>query len=243
MKLKCVSTGSNANTYILESFSGEKLILDLGASEKEIKIACDFDVKNIVGACVTHAHQDHSRSVNNFEKMGIPIFKPYESGEHIQVIKKQFGEYLVVSFALDDVAKEKWQHTNGDGSECPIYGFKIDHPELCNSLIYVTDAKLIKYRFKNVSYLLLGVDYQDDLIDKDSEKFRHVITGHMSIDTACEFIRVTEENGYLCNVILVHLSKDSSEHEHFINLANKMSKCVVQIAHKGMEVELSLVPF
>lgn len=243
MKLKCVSTGSDANTYILESFSGEKLILDLGASEKEIKIACGFDVKNIVGACVTHTHHDHYRSVKNFEKIGIPVFKPYESGEHIQVIKKQFGEYSVVAFALDDVAKEKWQHTNGDGSECPIYGFKIDHPELGNSLIYVTDAKLIKYRFKNISYLLLGVDYQDDLIDKDSSKALHVLTGHMSIDTACEFIRVTGENGELVEVILGHLSQDSAEDEYFINKVNKVSNFDVQIAKKGMEVELSLVPF
>lgn len=56
MKIKCVSTGSYANTYILESFSGEKLILDFGASEKEIKIACVFDIRGIVGGVVSHHH-------------------------------------------------------------------------------------------------------------------------------------------------------------------------------------------
>ena len=62
MKLKCISSGSSeGNTYALISNSGEILLLDLGASVKQIKIGLDFNVAGIVGAIVKHLHKDHSQ--------------------------------------------------------------------------------------------------------------------------------------------------------------------------------------
>lgn len=56
MRLRCMGSGSNGNCYALIANSGETLLLDLGISENEIKIGCDFNLKSIVGACVTHSH-------------------------------------------------------------------------------------------------------------------------------------------------------------------------------------------
>ena len=246
MKLKCISSGSSeGNTYALISNSGEILLLDLGASVKQIKIGLDFNVSGIVGAIATHLHKDHSQSVKQIENMGIRVMKPYNAlCEHFQMFSGNFGNYRVTAFALDDKDCTTWQHTNTDGSECPIYGFFITHPELENPFIYATDCRCIKWNFKKQKpcAILLGVDYQEDMLDSESEKYQHQLEGHMSIDTACEFVKANDTE-YLHNIILGHLSHDSSQGNDFIERMKKSCSCHITIAHKGMsDIELSL-PF
>lgn len=247
VKLKCISSGSmDGNTYALISNSGEILLLDLGASVKQIKMGLDFNIAGIVGAVVSHSHRDHSQSVKQIENMGIRVFKPYEhfTDHNIQVVNMKYGNYTAGAFALDDKDCKTWQHTNTDGSECPIYGFFITHPELESPFIYATDCKVIKWNFKKQkpSAILLGVDYQEDMLDKESDKYQHQLEGHMSIDTACEFVKANDTE-CLNNIILGHLSNDSSQGKDFIERMKKSCSCPITIAHKGMsDIELSL-PF
>ena len=56
MKLKCIATGSIGNCYILESSTGEKLILDCGVGIKEIKKGLNWDIRGVSGVIVSHAH-------------------------------------------------------------------------------------------------------------------------------------------------------------------------------------------
>ena len=39
----------------------------------------NWNVKDVVGVVCTHKHLDHSKSVKDFEAMGIPVFAPYRS--------------------------------------------------------------------------------------------------------------------------------------------------------------------
>ena len=164
--------------------------------------------------------------------MGITVFAPYRDD-----IGARFkGKWKIRAFDLTDLSG-KWTHTNGDGSECPCYGFWIQHPEM-GTMIYATDTELIKWRFKNVNHILLGVNYDKDLIHCDDVKKNHVVRGHMSIDTACEFVKANASD-QLQNVIMCHLSKESADAGKFIE---KMQKSVpnvnVCVAEPGMELEL-----
>ena len=78
MKLKCIATGSSGNCYTLTSESGETLILDCGIPIKEIKKGLNWNIRNVVGCIVSHVHSDHSKSLNDFNDMGILVFAPYE---------------------------------------------------------------------------------------------------------------------------------------------------------------------
>lgn len=162
---------------------------------------------------------------------------------HFQTANVTSGGFRVTAFALDDKDCKTWQHTNTDGSECPIYGFFITHPELESPFIYATDCKLIKWNFKKQKpcAILLGVDYQEDMLDSESEKYQHQLEGHMSIDTACEFVKANDTE-CLRKVILGHLSNDSSQGKDFIERMKITCSCHIEIAHRGMEIELSL-PF
>ena len=232
MKLKCIATGSTGNCYTLTSDSGETLILDCGIPIKEIKKGLDWNIRNVVGCIVSHAHSDHSKSVKDFEAMGIPVFTPYISLKPMRMGK----EFKIQAFDLTTV-DGRWTHTNADGSECPCYGFLITHPDM-GRMIYATDTELIKWRFKNVNHILLGVNYDPELLSGDDAKKNHVVRGHMSIDTACEFVKANASD-QLQNVIMSHLSAENADKDSFIN---KMQKAVLNanvcIAEPGMELEL-----
>ena len=232
MKLKCIATGSSGNCYTLTSNIGETLILDCGIPIKEIKKGLNWNIRNVVGCIVSHVHSDHSKSVKDFEDMGIPVCKPYEDLLMNQFLANSY--FTVRTFELTTL-DGRWTHTNSDGIECPCYGFLIIHPEM-GRMLYVTDTNLIKWRFKSINHILLGVNYDKDLIDnEDSAKVNHVYRGHMSIDTACDFVKSNNSKD-LQNVIMCHLSKNNADKDLFIE---KMQKNVpnvnVEVAEPGKE--------
>ena len=220
MTLKCIGSGSSGNCYTLTSNGGETLILDCGIPIKEIKKGLNWNIRNVVGCIVSHVHSDHSKSVKDFEDMGIPVCKPYEALLMNQFLANSY--FTVRTFELTTL-DGRWTHTNSDGSECPCYGFLIIHPEM-GRMLYVTDTNLIKWRFKSINHILLGVNYDKDLIDnEDSEKVNHVYRGHMSIDTACDFVKANYSDS-LQNVIMCHLSSENADSESFIEKMKKVAK-------------------
>ena len=231
MKLKCIATGSTGNCYTLTSSSGETLILDCGIPIKEIKKGLDWNVKDVVGVLCTHKHLDHSKSVEDFEAMGIPIFAPY-LGDSCKSMN--MGEFTVKPFDLTTI-DGNWTHTNADGTPCPIYGFLITHKEM-GRMLYITDCELIKWKFKDINHILLGVNYDKDLIDRDNTgKANHVFRGHLSIDTACDFVKANHSDS-LQNVIMCHLSSENADSDSFIEKMKKVARRAnVDVAERNKE--------
>ena len=221
MRLKCLGSSSAGNCYLLTSESGETLILDCGIPIKEIKKGLDWNIKDVVGVLCTHKHLDHSKSLNDFKSMGIPIYAPY-LGDSCKSMN--MGGFTVKPFDLTTI-DGNWTHTDANGEPCPIYGFMITHMEM-GRMLYITDCELIKWKFKDINHILLGVNYDKDLIDnEDSAKVNHVYRGHMSIDTACDFVKSNNSN-YLQNVIMCHLSKNNADKDLFID---KMKSAVPNV--------------
>lgn len=227
MKLKVLNSGSSGNCYILENRT-EALIIEAGVAFKEVKIALDFDISKIVGVAVSHIHSDHSKSVNEYEKTGIPVFKPYESEMERQV--RKYGEFVIKSFPLVH--------------DVPCFGFLIHHPE-CGKVLYASDTEYIRYRFKNLNHILVEANYDRDLlsdVEESIEKRNHVLSGHMEIGTACEFLRINR-NPDLRNVVLLHLSEDNADPNKFRNMATRVLECPVYTADRGQEIIIDLCPF
>lgn len=235
MKLKCIATGSSGNCYTLTSDNGETLILDCGIPIKEIKKGLNWNIRNVVGCIVSHAHFDHSKSVKDLCDMGIPVCKPYETLLISQFLANSY--FTVRTFDLTTL-DGRWTHTNSDGSECPCYGFLITHPEM-GKMLYITDTELIKWRFKEINHILLGTNYDKDLVNVDNQsKANHVFRGHLSIDTACEFVKSNNSND-LQNVIMCHLSSENADKDLFIEKMKKVARNAnVDVAEPGKELLL-----
>lgn len=218
MYLKCLGSSSAGNCYLLTSENGETLILDCGVPIKEIKKGLSWNIKDVVGVLCTHQHLDHSKSIKDFKAMGIPIYAPYLK---IDYMSMNMGGFVVKPFDLTTV-DGRWTHTNADGEPCPIFGFLITHKEM-GRMLYITDCELIKWRYRDINHILLGVNYDKDLIDKDNtSKANHVFRGHLSIDTACDFVKVNYTDSWQ-NVIMCHLSSENADKDLFIEKMKKVA--------------------
>lgn len=233
MKLKCIATGSSGNCYLLQADNGETLILDCGIPIKEIKKGLDWNIKDVVGVLCTHQHSDHNKSLKDFINMGIPVFAPYLSLESM----KMETEFNIRMFDLTTI-DGSWTHTNADGTPCPIYGFLITHREM-GRMLYITDCELIKWKFRDINHILLGVNYDKDLVDTDNPKANHVFRGHLSIDTACDFVKANDSDS-LQNVIMCHLSSENADKDIFIEkMKNAVNGANVDIAEQGKSWSLN----
>ena len=153
--------------------------------------------------------------------MGIPVFAPYEKFEP-HFYTKIYGEFDVKDFPLT-TTDNRWTHTDANGEPCPIYGFLITHKEM-GRMLYITDCEVVKWKFKDINHILLGVNYDKDLIDRDNTgKANHVFRGHLSIDTACDFVKANYSDG-LQNVIMCHLSSENADSDSFIEKMKKVAK-------------------
>ena len=233
MLLRTIATGSSGNSYVLISNTGEILLLDLGMHEKTIKKGIDWKISNVVGAVISHGHKDHSLSVEDFKSMGIPILAPY-LGDSCKPMN--MGEFTVKPFDLTTI-DGSWTHTHANGEPCPIYGFLITHKEM-GRMLYITDCELIKWKFKDINHILLGVNYDKDLIDRDTGKANHVFRGHLSIDTACDFVKANYSDS-LQNVIMCHLSSENSDSDSFLEKMKKVARGAnVDVAVAGKSLDL-----
>lgn len=182
----------------------------------------------------SHPPLDHSKSVEDFEAMGIQILAPY-LGDSCKPIN--MGGFTVKPFDLTTI-DGSWTHTNADGTECPCYGFLITHKEM-GRMLYITDTELIKWRFKGINHILLGVNYDKDLVDTDNPKANHVFRGHLSIDTACDFVKANDSDS-LQNVIMCHLSSENADRDSFIEkMKNAVNGANVDVAEQGKSWSLN----
>lgn len=155
---------------------------------------------------------------------------------------KDGSQVKVQAFDLTD-KNGKFMHTNNDGTECPCYGFLIEHEDM-GKLLYITDTELVKWRFSGINHILISCNYDKDLIPKDHPAREHIFRGHMELQTVKEFVKANRTDA-LRTVMLCHLSGENADSDKMVDEVQKMAgwgvKCVCAVP--GMEVELSEYPF
>lgn len=125
---------------------------------------------------------------------GILVWTPWKDNNLRQV--RQFGGFKVSSFECIH--------------DAPCVGYLIEHPDSGLKMLYATDTEYVKYTFRGLTAMLIEANYSEEYVNRDEAKFQHVLTGHMSIETASECIKANV-NDNLKTVILCHLSKDNSD--------------------------------
>lgn len=227
MRLITIGTGSSGNTYLLTNGT-ETLIIEAGVPFMEVKKALGFDIRGIVGVIVSHAHRDHAKYCAEYAAAGIPVWRPYEIPS-LPLTRTSFGCFDIQSFeCIHDV---------------PCVGYVIQHPEM-GKMVYVSDTEYVRYTFKGLNVLLIEANYSDAYINREEPKYRHVLTGHMSIDTAVSCIKANASPD-LNHVILCHLSDGSSNEKEFLEAVRAVvpAGCTVDVADAGRVVDVGLLPF
>lgn len=245
MFLRVISTGSKAgNCYALISDSGQILLLDFGCDKKKIQRGIDFKISNLVGAVLSHGHQDHAKSYRWLLENWIPIYTNDETAAGLETVtgellkgipeKKWFqcGEFKIMGFYVP--------HDN-----TPNFGFLIEHEEI-GRLLYLTDLEYCPYSFKNlhVQHLLIEANYIEYLVSREAENYTHQIRGHCSLNT-CKGIVEANKTPDLRTVTLIHLSDKVCDPNRVLEEIKEVagSRVKVNVAVPGLRVELKRLPF
>ena len=162
------------------------------------------------------------------------MYEPYVTDNY----SGSMGNFMARSFKLDD-NEGHFCHSNSDGSECEIFGYMILHDKEPLKLLYITDCQFIKWRFRDINNMILGVDYDDSLVDESNRaKSLHIYSGHLSLDTACDFIRATDNKHTLNNLIIGHMSDTASDRALYLEKLTRATLCNIRFARKGDSYEL-----
>lgn len=123
--------------------------------------------------------------------------------------------------------------------DVPCVGYLIEHSESGLKMLYVTDTEYVKYTFNGLTAMLIEANYGEEYVNRDEAKYRHVLEGHMSIETATECIKANMNPG-LKNIVLCHLSNGNSDPDAFQRTVIEAvpDGVAVNIAAPGLTVEL-----
>lgn len=245
MKLRVLGSSSSGNSYALISNSGEILAIEAGCKFLDFKKMIDWKISDVAGCIVSHEHGDHARYIKDFMRSGIPVYTAFETQTALEVITgertiaipprrpRQIGSFTVTPFNVPH------------DTEIECYGYLIEHEEM-GKLLFLTDLEYCKYDFSSmkVEQIMVEANYSMDLVDRDEPNYEHRLRGHMSLDTALQFIS-TNDNPALRNVVLIHLSDKSGDPALFKQKTEETVKygANVYVACKGLEVDMNLCPF
>ena len=247
MRLAVVASGSRGNCYILKD-NDNYLMLDCGEYVKwsDVLAGCDFMIGNVDALLVTHWHRDHLPNTRKIQRMGIPV---YGCDELESFTKLTQGESIhgIQAKHITKIAN-RWKvvpwyvpHSGNDNENVPCFAYYIESPS-GHKTVYITDFMYSPVTFKswNVNTILVACNHDDELDEEENEaKIRHIVSGHSSLSTVNELIRVNQTES-LRNVILCHLSSDNATPSVMRETIQQTcgDNVTVNIATKGKTIEL-----
>lgn len=240
MVLRCLGSSSSGNSYILETET-EVLLLELGVKFKLIKEALKHDLSKVVVALCSHEHGDHSKAVKEAVSAGIDVVMSKGTQEKLNLKSHRIkniahcGKYKAGNFEI--LAFD----TKHDCSE-PL-GFLIRHPD-AGCICFITDSMFIENTFPGVTHFMVEANYCEKIINDrlvcgsiHPAQVNRTRTSHMSINT-CKELLLANDLKKVVNVILLHLSDGNSDALRFKEEIKQATRCNVEVATKGLRMEL-----
>lgn len=247
MKFTVLSSSSAGNGYLLTSSTGECLIVEAGCSLIIVKKALDFDLSKIIGCIVSHAHNDHSGYIADYQKAGINCFMNEHvwqtkfGGQHLYnvTVLKERVNYNIGSFkALAILLKH----------DVPNFGYIFWHEEM-GVVPFLTDTHYCPFKFPGMNNALVEANYSDKIIEEKLLKGtanmyvrNRVIQSHMEIDTTLDFLKANDLSK-VNNIVLLHLSESNSNAADFQKRVQEATGKSVFVAAPGLEIDFNKQPF
>ena len=197
LKIKCDSTGSWGNMYLI-NFNETKFIIELGYNWALHR----YDLTNIQGVFVTHEHSDHSGYLNSYVK-NFPASKIYltkgtfagwaKKVDYLsaKLINKQlveYGKYYTLNENIS-VYVGKSFHDTLEPCFFMFYDKRSDE-----TLIFITDTgklpTLPEIKNHEKTYVLLEANYDPKMMTSSIKDLRSASDlGHLSLNAAKKFIK------------------------------------------------------
>ncbi|WP_270995662.1 MBL fold metallo-hydrolase [Listeria seeligeri] len=225
MEIQTIASGSKGNAYVISS-GRSKLLIECGINFDLIRKALDFDLSEVAGCLISHEHGDHTAGVKKMLRTSnIKIyasegtFSALNIPDRRQFILKEknaqtVGEWIILPFRIEHDAIE------------PL-GFMIQHQN--ERLLFITDSYYVRYKFKNINYLMIECNYSADILEKNvSNEVIHpvqkkrVLKSHFSLENVKDFLKANDLS-HLREIHLLHISEKNGDPERFKNEIQAMT--------------------
>ena len=245
MRLNVLGSDSNGNCYVLQN-DKEALIIEAGVRFSEVKKALKWQLSKVVGAVITHEHNDHAKYVRDFVSNGITVLalpsvfkaKGIDSLSFRKEIEPMHG-YIVGGFRVFAMPV---------CHDVPCVGFIIEHEDM-GRMLFVTDTMMLEYRVPGLNHILLEANYAEDILDAKIEAGSvplsmkpRLVHSHMEIETTKGILRANDLSG-VNEIVLIHLSNGNSDERRFVREVQETSGKPVYAAVAGLELNLSINPY
>ena len=228
-----VASGSSGNFYIVED-GNEKLLIECGISITKIKQSLEFKLTNAIGCLVTHSHLDHSKESE----------KLFSSGVNVYMSKGTADKLNLKSHRLKIIKAHKQFNIN-DWSILP-FDVHHDDPEPLNfliqkgneKLVYLTDTFYCKYKFNNLTRIMIECNYSKKILDENIAAGRvpmvqknRLLKSHFSLKNVKDFLNANDLSK-VREIHLLHLSNRNSDAKLFKKEIQELTGKMVKVAEE-----------
>lgn len=245
MKLKILGSSSNGNCYVLET-RNESLIIECGIRLSRIKRALGWRLSNVVGAFITHSHNDHAGHATSLATSGVTVFASADTLRAKGLYGKPFTReirarhgYAVGGFRVIPLDVKH---------DVSCFAFIIGHAEI-GKMLFVTDAIAFPYVVDGLNTILIEANYSDEILQENivsgltQEAMRpRLMNSHMELS---ETLRTLDRQDLseCSSIVLVHLSATNSDAAMFAKQVREHTGKPVYIASSGKEIDISKKPY
>lgn len=217
-------------------------MIDCGITFRDIKERLNFDL-NISACLISHAHNDHAKSIKDIVNAGITIFTHKHVFEFFDLKSNGSEDFFLKPSAT--MFDDEWTVQPFPlFHDAPCYGFVISHKEV-GSILFATDTASIPYRIKGISHFIIEANYSEKILTEKvwNEKFsfidKRVIDTHLSVEKCVEFIkRSIDEKSE--TITLIHLSDRNSNRSDFKEYVRAATGLIVNVAENNKVYNLTI---
>ncbi len=245
MNLHILGSNSFGNCYVLETAT-EALILEAGVRMSNVKKALRWQMRKVVGAVITHQHNDHAGYVAEMTASGVMVLALRDVFSSHGLSGKSFTKeieggrgYKLGNFKILAVPVKH---------DVPCLGYIIQHPDM-GKLLFITDTVTFDYVVPGLNTVMIEANYADDIVaeniangDMPEAMLPRLINSHMEIEQTKAILR-DNDLSEVVNIILIHLSDGNADEERFAREVREQTGKVVYAANAGMTIDISLKPY
>ena len=241
ISIKVFGSGSSGNSYLIDD-GNSQLIIECGVPFKDVQQQMGHDFSRVVGTLITHEHRDHCKYISSLiDKTAVDVYATDGTIAAMfddQILKlkrhhayrfnklqykqtKKIGTWYVTPFEIQHDVREP-------------AGFLIDNA-VGDRLVFITDSYYVKYRFPNVTHMMVEANYSKEIIDQkmhlgfDIKRKERLLASHFDFERTLEFIKKNKSD-HLQEVWLLHLSDANSHEKQFKEETQKLVGVPVYIA-------------
>lgn len=230
LDVKCYASGSSGNCYVVSN-GQTSIMIDPGLPLRKLQRVTDYMTPD--AALCTHEHMDHAAAVSSMMQLGTDCYMTRGTADALGVTAHHRCHILSHggSVSIGGIVVSAFDTEHDAAEPC---GFLLDDGE--DRLLYATDTYFIKFRFKNLTKILVEANYSYEIVEENKREGRihkaladRLMQSHFAIENVVKFLEANDLS-QVKEIWLLHLSKQNSNPQKFQEIVMRKTGLPTYIA-------------